>query len=132
MPSVQGRLASLILLACLGMMLPLAGGPLRLCVAAGSIVASCEQELVEPCCCGEVGDVGVPPAPCCIEVPELPDGLPVDGALVIPAAAVADLPAAVVCRLAPVEFPAGVCLEGESIRPPPPRECQRRFGVWRL
>lgn len=126
---VQRRLASLILLACLGLLLPLAGGPLHLCLAAKAAAECCEVEAVDPCCCGESDPQG---DPCCIDVPELPDGLPVDGAPVVPAVPIADLPVVTQCGMIPELLPARVTLERESIRPPPWRESQWMFGVWRL
>ena len=71
------RLIALLLLACLGMMIPLAGSPLRLCLLENRLLVGGSQCAGEKdLCCPDCGDHHEDP--CCVQLEELPDA-PVPG-----------------------------------------------------
>jgi hypothetical protein len=126
------RVIAAILLACLGMMIPLAGSPLRLCLLENRLLvggSECGMEK-EPCCpdCGDPHE-----NPCCVELEELPDApapvVPDD----LPAPPVMDLPepafaAPPPARAACLTHPAATPIRG----PDTPAAHRAWLGVWRL
>jgi hypothetical protein len=126
------RLIALLLLACLGMMIPLAGSPLRLCLLENRLLAGgseCGAEK-DPCCpdCGDHHE-----DPCCVQLEDLPDapvpGIPDE----LPAPPVMDLPASAFITPAPLIRGGSVHLAATPIRGPDTPSAHRALlGVWRL
>ena len=126
------RVIAAFLLACLGMMIPLAGSPLRLCLLENRLLvggSECGAEK-EPCCpdCGDHHE-----DPCCVELDELPD-LPVpQGPDELPSPLVMDLPAPAFIAPLPVLGAGSVHLAATPIRgPDTPAAHRALLGVWRL
>lgn len=126
------RLIAVLLLACLGMMIPLAGSPLRLCLLENRLLmggSECGAEK-DPCCpdCGDHHE-----DPCCVELEELPD-MPVPPAPdELPAPLVMDLPKPAFVAARPVITDGSVHLAAAPIRGPDTPSAHRALlGVWRL
>lgn len=126
------RLVAAILLACLGMMIPLAGSPLRLCLLENRLLvggSGCGAEK-DPCCrdCGDS-----PEDPCCVELEEMPD-VPVPPVPdELPAPPVMDLPEPAFVAPPPVLAAVSVHLAATPIRGPDTPAAHRAvLGVWRL
>jgi hypothetical protein len=122
------RAIAAFLLACLGMMVPLAGAPVRICLIENKIKAAGE----EPCCPKCEKETKHDPE-CCVPVEEIPDaplagfpeGVPPLMAVDLPAQAyilppVAMVPVAVFSAAAPIRGPDGPC------------RLRAILGVWRL
>jgi hypothetical protein len=126
------RVIAAVLLACLGMMVPLAGSPLRLCLLENRLLlggSECGAEK-DPCCpdCGDHHE-----DPCCVELEELPDA-PVppapDDLPVLPAM---DLPGPAFAAPRPVAAACSVHRAATPIRGPDTPAARRALlGVWRL
>lgn len=126
------RLVAAILLACLGMIIPLAGSPLRLCLLENRLLvggSDCGEEK-DPCCpdCGDHHE-----DPCCVELEEMPD-VPVPPAPdELPAPLVMDLPKVAFVAPPPVITDGLVHLAATPIRGPDTPAAHRAvLGVWRL
>lgn len=126
------RLVAAILLACLGMMIPLAGSPLRLCLLENRLLvggSACGGEK-DPCCpdCGDHHE-----EPCCVELEEMPD-VPVPPAPdELPAPTVMDLPDPAFVAPPLVLAAGSVHLAATPIRGPDTPAAHRAWlGVWRL
>lgn len=127
------RVIAAFLLACLGMMIPLAGSPLRLCLLENRLLvggSKCGAEEKDPCCpdCGDHHE-----DPCCVELEEMPD-VPVPSAPdELPAPPVMDLPEAAFVAPPPVLAASSVHLAATPIRGPDTPAAHRAWlGVWRL
>lgn len=126
------RLVATILLACLGMIIPLAGSPLRLCLLENRLLvggSDCGEEK-DPCCpdCGDHHEV-----PCCVELEKLPD-VPVPPAPdVLPGPFAMDLPQPAFVAPRPTFTACSVHLAATPIRgPDTPAAHRALLGVWRL
>ncbi len=126
------RVIAAFLLACLGMMIPLAGSPLRLCLLENRLLmggSECGAEK-DPCCpdCGDHHE-----DPCCVELEELPD-VPVPPTPdELPAPLVMDLPKLAFVAPPPVITDSSVHLAATPIRgPDTPSAYCALLGVWRL
>jgi hypothetical protein len=126
------RIVAAILLACLGMMIPLAGSPLRLCLLENRLLvggSGCGAEK-DPCCpdCGDS-----PVEPCCVELEEMPD-VPVPPAPdELPVPLVIDLPKLAFVAPRPVITDGSVHPAATPIRgPATPAAHRALLGVWRL
>jgi hypothetical protein len=125
------RVIAGFLLACLGMMIPLAGSPLRLCLLENRLLvggSECGAEK-DPCCpdCGDHHE-----DPCCVELEELPEapapGVPDD----LPSPPVMKLPEPAFVA-PPVLAAVSVHLAANPIRGPDTPAAHRAWlGVWRL
>jgi hypothetical protein len=126
------RVIAAILLACLGMMIPLAGSPLRLCLLENRLLVGgleCGGEK-DPCCpdCGDRHE-----DPCCVELEELPEApapaVPDD----LPSPPVMDLPAPAFIAPPPLIHGGSVHCASAPIRGPDTPAAHRSWlGVWRL
>jgi hypothetical protein len=126
------RVIAAFLLACLGMMIPLAGSPLRLCLLENRwLVGGSECDGEKDPCCPDCGDPREDP--CCVELEELPEA---------PAPAIPDdLPSPPVMHL---QVPASIAppplIRGGSVHfaatpirgPDSPAARRAWLGVWRL
>ncbi len=121
-----------LLLACLGMMIPLAGSSLRLCLLENRLlVGGSECGAEKDPCCPDCGDS--PEEPCCVELEELPD-VPVPPAPdELPAPPVMDLPEPAFIAPLPVVGVDSVHRAATPIRGPDTPAAHRAWlGVWRL
>lgn len=120
------------LLACLGMMIPLAGSPLRLCLLENRLLvggSGCGVE-EEPCCpdCGDHHE-----DPCCVELEELPDAPAPVVPDELPAPPVMDLPEFACVAPPPLLAACSVHAAATPIRgPDTPASHRALLGVWRL
>ena len=118
------RAIAVFLLACLGMLVPLAASPLRICLLDGkamktSCCAKCEQEPKhDPSCCVEIEQHDAP-------LPDFPAGVPAVIAIELPPPVFVLPPAELLSAVAEGYF--------EPIRGPD-TPCRHRaiLGVWRL
>ena len=123
---------AVLLLACLGMMIPLAGSPLRLCLLENRLLpggAECGAEK-DPCCpdCGDHHE-----DPCCVELEELPDAPVPLYPDELPAPLVMDLPSPAFIAPLPVLGAGSVHRAATPIRgPDTPAAHRALLGVWRL
>lgn len=126
------RFAALLLLACLGMMIPLAGSPLRLCLLENRLLvggSECGGER-DPCCpdCGDHHE-----DPCCVELEELPDAPAPVVPDELPAPPVMDLPEFACVVPPPLLVACSVHAAAAPIRgPDTPAAHRALLGVWRL
>jgi hypothetical protein len=127
------RVIAAFLLACLGMMIPLAGSPLRLCLLENRLLvggSECGGEEKDPCCpdCGDHHE-----DPCCVELDELPD-VPVPQAPdELPVPPVMDLPAPAFVAPRTIFTACSVHLAATPVRgPDTPAAHRALLGVWRL
>lgn len=126
-PAVFKRAIAVYLLLSLGMLLPMASGATRFCLAMGAPGNCCGEAKVGICPCEDE-----PEDPCCIEVPAQPDGIPLQQPFVPAGMEAIDLPAASRCLLRD-DVPTLLFFSaGRFTRPPPDGETRRMFGVWRL
>jgi hypothetical protein len=127
------RAIAALLLACLGMMIPLAATPVRLCLLEHRLlvpgVSGCGLEK-SPCCpdCGDHHE-----EPCCVDLEDLPDAPAPSAPEGLPAITVVDLPAAVF-TVPPAVLVAGAIAEAAvPIRgPDSPAAWRALWEVWRL
>ena len=122
------RAIAALLLACLGMMIPLAASPVRICLIENEIKAAAEA----PCCpkCEKEPGHG---SDCCMQVDELPDAPPAGFPEGVPPLIAVDLPVQgfilPAVELVPLEvFSAGAPIRG----PDEPCKLRAKLGVWRL
>ena len=122
------RAIAAFLLACLGMMLPLAAAPVRICLIENKIMEAGDKPCCPKCQKETKHDSG-----CCVQLEELPDaplaGFP-EG---VPPLMVVDLPPQTFLlppvALVPVElFSAAAPIRG----PDEPCRLRAKLGVWRL
>jgi hypothetical protein len=127
------RAIAALLLACLGILIPLAATPVRLCLLEHRLLvpggSGCGAEK-SPCCpdCGDHHEV-----PCCVDLEDLPDapapaapeGLPVIAAVDLPESLFRAPPAVLV---ASSSFEAAVPIRG----PDSPAAWRALLEVWRL
>lgn len=119
------RAIAVLLLACLGMMVPLAAAPLRFCLMKSQVVSSMS--------CPKCHKLPKPhEAPCCLEIDQ-PDATLPGIPLGLPPVVAIDLPPPVFV-LPPVELlPASAEAYFEPIRgPDTPGRHRAVLGVWRL
>ena len=127
------RVIAALLLACLGMMVPLAATPVRLCLLEHRLLmpVSSECEAKKSKCCPDCGDHHE--EPCCVDLEDLPDAPPPSFPEGLPAIAAIDLPEPVFV-LPPVVlvddsiFEAAVPIRG----PDSPSVRRALLEVWRL
>jgi hypothetical protein len=124
------RVIAALLLVCLGMMVPLAAAPVRLCLVEHRLlVAGCGAEK-SPCCpdCGDHHE-----EPCCVELEDLPDAPAPSVPEGLPAMAVLDLPAPVFVVPPAVLVEASAFEAAAPIRgPDSPAAWRALLEVWRL
>lgn len=126
------RVIAAFLLACLGMMIPLAGSPLRLCLLENRLLlggSECGEEKY-PCCpdCGDHHE-----NPCCVELEELPEAPAPPAPDVLPSPLVMDLPAPAFIAPPPLITACSVYFAATPIRgPDTPAAHRALLGVWRL
>ena len=126
------RVIAAFLLACLGMMIPLAGSPLRLCLLENRLLvggSECGGEK-DPCCpdCGDHHE-----DPCCVELDELPDVPAPVAPDELPVPPVTDLPEFAFVAPPPVRAACSVHPAATPIRGPgTPAAHRALLGVWRL
>ncbi|WP_367875074.1 hypothetical protein [Luteolibacter sp. Populi] len=120
------RAIAVFLLACLGMIIPLAASPVRICLLESSVA---EQES----CCSKCRKEHKHEPSCCVDVDELPDAPLATLPEGLPPIVAIDLPPPVFL-LPPVNLVPAAALEMfEPIRgPDTPCSFRARLGVWRL
>ena len=80
------QVIAVLLLLCLGLSAPAAGGSVRVCVAA--LMAA---QVEDPDCCDDCGSSDDEHAPCCVELKKLPDAQSPAPMPVVPDVPVIDL-----------------------------------------
>jgi hypothetical protein len=127
-----------LLLVCLGILIPLAASPVRVCLLDGTITSavfpagsgdSCEDSE----CCPDCDRDADPEAPCCVDLDELPDSPVPHPPVELPPAVFAELPQHACPEAALAEPVRVVFTRSESIRgPDSPTAYRAVLGVWRL
>jgi len=135
------RLAAILTLLFLGLYLPVAAGPLHLCLQAGSFACvhedgCCGTEIADVCCDDDEAPdpLGIPCPNCdgCVLLPGLPDGQdPGTAKVKLPATPVTPLDPPGWALPAPLEF-AAIEAAPPLRTPPPPPPSRARLSVWRL
>ena len=132
------RAIAVFLLACLGIIIPLAGSPVRFCLLDHQVhipgISECRDQTPEkPGCCPECGNEEHRESPCCLDIDELPDavvpGTP-DG---VPPAIVMDLPEPMFS--APIYlavFESAYEVSAPIRGPDTPAARRAVLGIWRL
>ena len=120
------RAIAVFLLACLGMIIPLAASPVRICLIEARIVGDA------PCCPKCKKETKHDPS-CCVDMDELPDAPLATLPAGLPPIVAIDLPPPVFV-LPPANLVPAAALEMfEPIRgPDTPCSFRARLGVWRL
>lgn len=115
-------------MVCLGMMIPLAASPVRICLIEHKIVDAGQ----EPCCPKCKKETKHDPG-CCVQLDELPDSPPAGFPEGVPPVIVLDLPPQGFILPLPELVAVSIFSVGEPIRGPD-GSCGIRalFGVWRL
>ena len=131
------RVIAAFLLACLGMIIPLAGSPVRFCVLDHKVLiqgsGTCSKESKKKSCCPDCREKKSEGDPCCLEVDHLPDATPPASPDSVPPALVMDLPEPMF--MAPVMAPVveHVFTAATPIRgPDTPTAHRALLGIWRL
>lgn len=115
------------LLMCLGVLIPVAASPMRICLLDGGILAA--GSVSQSGCC----DCEDQHAPCCVELEKLPELFVPQAAVELPPAVVAELPLWPCARLFASELPRESCRFSEPIRGPDSPGAHRAvLGIWRL
>jgi hypothetical protein len=127
------RAIAALLLVCLGILVPLAATPVRLCLLEQRLLVPGAMEcgLKESACCPDCGDHHE--EPCCLDLEDLPDAPAPSFPQGLPAIAAIDLPAPVFVLPPAVlvedsGFEAAVPIRG----PDSPAAWRARLEVWRL
>jgi hypothetical protein len=125
---VMRRVIAAFLLACLGMMIPLAAAPVRVCLIENELKAAGEKA-----CCSKCKKETKHDSHCCVQVDELPDAPPIGAPEGVPPLMAVDLPPQPFL-LPPVAI---VPMESYAAATPirgPDEPCRQRaiLGVWRL
>jgi hypothetical protein len=127
------RAIAALLLACLGILVPLAATPVRLCLLEHRVLmpGASECGLKKSKCCPDCGDHHE--KPCCVDLEDLPDAPAPSVPEGLPAIATIELPAPVFV-LPPVVLVEDACFEAAvPIRgPDSPAAWRARLEVWRL
>lgn len=132
------RVMAAFLLACLGVIIPLAGSPVRVCVLDGKLLmpgfSECSREAAQKApCCPDCGEKDHGEQPCCLGIKELPDATTPDDPGRIPAAVVMDLPENLFSIPDPVAVRGEIFHAAVPIRGPDGPVARRALlGVWRL
>lgn len=131
------RAIAAFLLVCLGVIIPLAGSPVRICLLDGKLlmpgISECSRDTVKAPCCPDCGEKEHGDSPCCLAIDELPDATPPAIADPLPAAIVMDLPEPLFRIPAPAPATAAVFRAAVPIRGPDSPAARRAvLGVWRL
>ena len=126
------KVIAMLLLACLGMMIPLAGSSLRLCLLENRLLVGGSECGVEkdPCCpdCGDHHE-----DPCCVQMDDLPDAPAPQAPDLLPAPLVMDLPEPAFVAPRAIFTACSVHLAATPIRgPDTPAAHRALLGVWRL
>lgn len=120
------------LLVCLGVLIPVAAVPMRVCLLGGGILTSGFASHQPECCTDCERDAGEPGS-CCVELEKLPDLLAPQPPLEVVAAVLAEIPAW--DYLAPLDnvLPCALALRSEPVRGPTSPAAHRAvLGIWRL
>jgi len=131
------RTIAAFLLVCLGMIIPLAGGPVRFCLLDHRVLVpgtECSGENPKKdSCCEHQKDKDHPKGPCCLKVDELPDATTPSAPDVLPPLLVMDLPEPIFTVPPYVELCDPVFAADRPIRGPDTPAARRAvLGVWRL
>ena len=127
------RVIAALLLICLGMMVPLAATPVRLCLLEHRLLMPgvLECGLKKAKCCKDCGKHHE--TPCCVDLEDLPDATAPSFPEGLPAIAAIDLPAPVFVLPPAVLVEDSVFVAAVPIRgPDSPAAWRARLEVWRL
>ena len=132
------RVIAALLLVCLGMIFPLAGSPVRLCLLDHKLLvpgfSSCSMETAKKApCCHHGGKKDHDKSPCCLELDDLPDATPPATPDAVPPAMVTELPEPMFPAPLPVFHQEPVFRPSMPIRGPDnPASRRAILEVWRL
>jgi hypothetical protein len=127
------RAIAALLLVCLGVMVPLAATPVRLCLLEQRLLVpgAAECGLKKSACCPDCGDHHE--SPCCVDLEDLPDAPAPTFPEGLPAIAAIDLPAPVFVLPPVVLVEDSIYETAVPIRgPDSPAAWRARLEVWRL
>lgn len=122
------RVIAAFLLACLGMMIPLAAAPLRICLIENRITEAGEEP-----CCPKCKKETKHDSDCCVQFDELPEAPVANFPEGVPPLMAVDLPPQTFV-LPPVAIvPVEIFIPAAPIRgPDEPCRLRAKLGVWRL
>jgi|SRR5687767_3486459 len=132
------RVIAAFLLVCLGMIIPLAGSPVRFCLLDQRVLvpgfSACGGESLKKVpCCQDCGKEEHEDAPCCFQVDELPDAIAPSAPDVVPPVMVMDLPEPMFTAPAFIALCEPVFVAARPIRGPDTPTARRAvLGIWRL
>ncbi len=131
------RVMAAFLLICLGVVIPLAGSPVRICQLDGKLLlpgmSECSRDATKAPCCPGSGEREHEESPCCLAIDELPDATPPVPGDPLPAAIAMDLPEPLLSIPDPALAAAAAFRAAVPIRgPDSPAARRAMFGVWRL
>lgn len=129
------RFIAALLLACLGITVPLAAAPLRLCLIEGRVLVPGVDRCAEaapPDCCKHC-QADPEREPCCLELEEMPDAPAPSTPENLPAPPVMDLPVPAFVAPPAIGCAPAVHSPATPVRGPDGPAAQRaRLEVWRL
>lgn len=125
---VMRRVIAAFLLACLGMIIPLAAAPVRVCLIENEVKAASEKA-----CCPKCTKETKHDSHCCVQLEELPDAPPAGFPEGVPPLMAVDLPPQPfllppVAIVAVETYSAATPIRGPDL----PCRLQAILGVWRL
>jgi len=126
------NLLATFLLVCLGVLIPVAASPMRVCLLEGGILTSGFASHQPECCTDCEPDKDLPD-PCCVELEKLPELLAPQPPLEVAAAVLAEIPPWDCLTPLERELPCEASPRSEPIRGPTSPAAHRAvLGIWRL
>ena len=126
------------LLVCLGVLIPLAASPVRVCLLDGTITSAAfppgaPDECADGGCCPDCNRDADPQAPCCVDLEELPDSSVPHPPVELPPAVFAELPPHACPEASIAEpFRSGSHRPVANRGPASPAAYRAVLGTWRL
>jgi hypothetical protein len=128
--SVQ-KVIAVLLLACLGILIPAAASPLRVCMLEKRVPST--EVHSDANCCSDCTRETDDREPCCMDLDALPDSSVPQPSLSLPTTIVIDLPVELLSPPPWIELGHGFLALTEPIRRSAPPAARRAvLGVWRL
>jgi hypothetical protein len=123
------KMLAVLLLFCVGIMIPTSASPVRICL----LELHLDTSSTETKCCPDCSRETEQPEPCCHDLEELPDAPAPQSPTELPAVVLVDLPAAICPSPMVAEGDSGCFSVSEPIRgPTSPTAYRAVLGIWRL
>ncbi len=123
------KLTAVMLLFYVGIMIPAAATPIRICLLEMRLNSS----QVQSKCCPDCTQETEQPDPCCHDLDELPDALAPQMPTELPSAVIVDLPFSIYSSPVLIEAnPKGFSVSKPIRGPTSPAAYQAVLGIWRL